>query len=602
MAFRFNWPEFDIDFYNEAKSQLEAALNKGNKPKNIVDYITVKELNMGTQAPELEILEIGELTTDKFRGIFKLTYAGDAYIVLQTKVQANPMHAKHSSLPRHARPNILAADQPLVVPMLLRISDLKLRGIVVLVVSKTKGITLVFKNDPLENILISSTFDSVTSVRNFLQREIEKQLRNLFQEDLPVMIHNLSLRHIQSEQEKAKKQQQEEKLKAQQLRKLERRKKNRSSTITTTTTNNHDGITSPPLSVFSDPGLRQHMGLASFYRQQQLLSSSVASQSRSGSTVMPNSSISVAAANNHHHHSQHYDSASMPDLSHKLSQQQQSPQPITPSVHLSDLSFPFIEDPSSFLDSARFATLYRPGSGMYNSFSDLYNATEQPTAASIKSIHHSGNSGNATSDYFSQQQQQSPTNLSTLELLYHQQLASSVPPSHPDAVSIIPKTIPDIYSDDDAYYYDEDEEDDNVFYDDEGQRRPQPVSSPSTSSAIATSSSVYDMYIDDVDAPWYVTEGLGMPNTEEEDDTLQPLILPSDQSIVLDPFENAGAAKLAQLSKNHHTISPFTYTIDHVTYRSLPHTVKPSIRPKQKKIPKRRIIRLNLSSSTPTSN
>ncbi|CAO3639152.1 unnamed protein product [Cunninghamella echinulata] len=562
---------------------------------------------MGTQAPELEILEIGELTTDKFRGIFKLTYAGDAYIVLQTKVQANPMHAKHSSLPRHARPNILAADQPLVVPMLLRISDLKLRGIVVLVVSKTKGITLVFKNDPLENILISSTFDSVTSVRNFLQREIEKQLRNLFQEDLPVMIHNLSLRHIQSEQEKAKKQQQEEKLKAQQLRKLERRKKNRSSTITTTTTNNNnDGITSPPLSVFSDPGLRQHMGLASFYRQQQLLSSSVASQSRSGSTVMPNSSISVAAANNHHHHSQHYDSASMPDLSHKLSQQQQqqqSPQPITPSVHLSDLSFPFIEDPSSFLDSARFATLYRPGSGMYNSFSDLYNATEQPTATSIKSIHHGGNSGNTTSDYFSQQQQQqSPTNLSTLELLYHQQLASSVPPSHPDAVSIIPKTIPDIYSDDDAYYYDEDDEDDNVFYDDEGQRRPQPISSPSTSSAIATSSSVYDMYIDDVDAPWYVTEGLGMPNTEEEDDTLQPLILPSDQSIVLDPFENAGAAKLAQLSKNHHTISPFTYTIDHVTYRSLPHTVKPSIRPKQKKIPKRRIIRLNLSSSTPTSN
>lgn len=112
------------------------------------------------------------------------------------------MHAKESDLPRHTRPSVLAADQPLIVPMLLKISDLKLRGIVVLVVSKTKGITLVFKNDPLESILVSSTFDSVTSVRNFLQREIEHQLRNLFQEDLPVMIHNLSLRHIQLEQEK----------------------------------------------------------------------------------------------------------------------------------------------------------------------------------------------------------------------------------------------------------------------------------------------------------------------------------------------------------------------------------------------------------------
>lgn len=48
MAFRFNWPEFDSEFYNEARSQLEAALNKGNKPKNIVDHISVTELNMGT--------------------------------------------------------------------------------------------------------------------------------------------------------------------------------------------------------------------------------------------------------------------------------------------------------------------------------------------------------------------------------------------------------------------------------------------------------------------------------------------------------------------------------------------------------------------------
>ncbi|CAO3614868.1 unnamed protein product [Cunninghamella blakesleeana] len=649
MAFKFNWPEFDIDFYNEAKSQLEAALNKGNKPKNIVDYITVKELNMGTQAPELEILEIGELTTDKFRGIFKLTYAGDAYIVLQTKVQVNPMHAKHSSLPRHARPNILAADQPLVLPMLLRISDLKLRGIVVLVVSKTKGITLVFKNDPLENILISSTFDSVTSVRNFLQREIEKQLRNLFQEDLPVMIHNLSLRHIQSEQEKAKKQQQEERLKAQQLRKLERRKKNKK--------NNTSGTSSPPMSVFSDPGLRQHMGLASFYKQQQLLS---ASQSRSGSTIMPNSSISMAGAspiinnnnNSSHHHRHHsqnnFDSLSMPDLSHKLSSHQQqssSPLPITPSVHLSDISFPFIEDPSAFLDSARFATLYKPGSGIYGSFSDLYNATEQPTINSLKSmqngpnnssnnntttnsinnINNNNNNNNSNinnnnnnhidnlSDYFSNlqlhsnhssSQQQTPMSPTTLELLYHHRLASSVPPG--DSVSIVPKTIPDLYSEDGGhYYYDEDEGDVEVDEDDIqlGQHQSQPTTSPSTSSAIATSSSVYDMYLDDVDAPWYVTEGLGIPSTEEnvDDGTLQPLILPSDQSIVLDPFENAGAAKLAQLSKNHHTISPFTYTIDHVTYRSLPHTVKPSIRPKQKKIPKRRIIRLNLSSSSSTT-
>ena len=39
------------------------------------------------QPPELEIRDIGELTADQFRGIFRLTYSGDAYIVLRTKVQ-----------------------------------------------------------------------------------------------------------------------------------------------------------------------------------------------------------------------------------------------------------------------------------------------------------------------------------------------------------------------------------------------------------------------------------------------------------------------------------------------------------------------------------
>jgi distribution and morphology protein 34 len=89
---------------------LDAALNKGNKPPIIADRIEVVELEMGKQVripcpraaaffqihthtrsslqpPELEIRDIGDLTVDQFRGIFRLSYAGDAHIVLRTKVQ-----------------------------------------------------------------------------------------------------------------------------------------------------------------------------------------------------------------------------------------------------------------------------------------------------------------------------------------------------------------------------------------------------------------------------------------------------------------------------------------------------------------------------------
>jgi distribution and morphology protein 34 len=65
---------------------------------------------------------------------------------------------------------------------------------VILVFSKQKGITVVFRNDPLESLKVSSTFDSIPFVRDFLQKEIEAQLRILFMDELPAIIHRLSLR------------------------------------------------------------------------------------------------------------------------------------------------------------------------------------------------------------------------------------------------------------------------------------------------------------------------------------------------------------------------------------------------------------------------
>ena len=102
MSFRFEWPTFSDGFYRDARELLTQALNKGEKPpvrrhcahsvdaeagQVIAGDIEVKTVDLGTIPPELEILEIGDLTTDRFRGIFRLTYAGDAYIELQTSVQ-----------------------------------------------------------------------------------------------------------------------------------------------------------------------------------------------------------------------------------------------------------------------------------------------------------------------------------------------------------------------------------------------------------------------------------------------------------------------------------------------------------------------------------
>ena len=96
---------------------------------------------------------------------------------------------------------MLAAKDPLVVPMLLRLSHFRLNSYVVLVVSKQKGITLVFKTDPLQHVDINSTFDSIAVIQNFIQREIEGQLRQMFREDLPSIIHRLSQQWVKAKVE-----------------------------------------------------------------------------------------------------------------------------------------------------------------------------------------------------------------------------------------------------------------------------------------------------------------------------------------------------------------------------------------------------------------
>ncbi|CCU82096.1 unnamed protein product [Blumeria hordei] len=195
MAFNFNWSPLtaDANFYQRAQEMLTTALNKSPKPPIIVDDIIVNELNLGSVPPDLEILEIGDLAEDRFRGIFKMCYSGDAFLTLKTRVQANPLNTYLFSKPLFTSPQPLAAASGLTIPLQITLSEIKLSAFIILVFSRLKGLTLVFRNDPLESLKVSSTFDSIPFVRDYLQKEIEMQLRTLMMDELPAIIHRLSL-------------------------------------------------------------------------------------------------------------------------------------------------------------------------------------------------------------------------------------------------------------------------------------------------------------------------------------------------------------------------------------------------------------------------
>jgi distribution and morphology protein 34 len=94
---------------------------------------------------------------------------------------------------------LAAAAAPLTIPVQLTLSEFKLSGFVILVFSKEKGVTLVFRNDPLESMRVQSSFDSIPFIKNYLQKEIERQVRGLFQEELPLAVYKLSLRLLEVE-------------------------------------------------------------------------------------------------------------------------------------------------------------------------------------------------------------------------------------------------------------------------------------------------------------------------------------------------------------------------------------------------------------------
>jgi distribution and morphology protein 34 len=87
----------------------------------------------------------------------------------------------------------LAAASSLTIPLQITLSEIKLSAFIILVFSKQKGLTIVFRNDPLESLKVSSTFDSIQFVRDYLQRTIEGKLRDLMMDELPAIIHRLSL-------------------------------------------------------------------------------------------------------------------------------------------------------------------------------------------------------------------------------------------------------------------------------------------------------------------------------------------------------------------------------------------------------------------------
>ncbi|KAG7849029.1 hypothetical protein KL941_001847 [Ogataea angusta] len=214
MSFQINWEAIEKQsFSSYTRELLNEALNSGKRPNILSSDIKIVDLNFGHISPEFEILEIGDLAPDRFRGIFKFKYDGDASVTVNTKVSASPLKIYNNNiyddlveknktyardckqLAEFVSPRFNGSDCNFDIPLNLTLGKFKLSSIIIIVFNKTKGLTLVFKNDPLESIEVSSTFDRIKPIAKFLQKTIETQISELFKEFLPSYLYKFSLKY-----------------------------------------------------------------------------------------------------------------------------------------------------------------------------------------------------------------------------------------------------------------------------------------------------------------------------------------------------------------------------------------------------------------------
>lgn len=147
---------------------------------------------MGSLPPRLHMLEISKLESSEFKAVFSMVYDGDASISLSTKVEANTLISLYDTAPKFTLPHLASSMSSLKMPLRFTITNFKLSGIITLVVSQKKGVVLVFQDDPLQSIKISSSLDSIPNAANRIKAEIEQELRLVFRTSIPELLYQLT--------------------------------------------------------------------------------------------------------------------------------------------------------------------------------------------------------------------------------------------------------------------------------------------------------------------------------------------------------------------------------------------------------------------------
>lgn len=196
MSFLFNWAGLhSVDFKTQANRVLDS-LRLPQFPQRV----SMTELLWGDTAPKFEILDIIELSEEKFKALFKFEYQGELSVTLRSNIEINSIRL--IDFDPFTRPHFGSAATSTVLPVDFRIAKLSV-DFLFTVVTKRANVTVVFNDEPQVDLEISTTIDELLDddLMAMLKNDALAMVTEYLKQDLPEIIAKKRETHRQTQGE-----------------------------------------------------------------------------------------------------------------------------------------------------------------------------------------------------------------------------------------------------------------------------------------------------------------------------------------------------------------------------------------------------------------
>ncbi|KAH3684378.1 hypothetical protein WICPIJ_004654 [Wickerhamomyces pijperi] len=204
MSFFFNWLDLE---YTDLKlklsnllSQIPASPKSSSTPLDglpLPQRIKLQSLNFGTQSPNFELLEVPELSTSKFKGLFKFNYQGQLTMTITAEIEINALNL--IPFDRFTKPHFILSGKSTIIPVDFEIKDLKIDALITVVyindpITGQDELIVVFNEDPEIQLNLKTSIDELIDEDVFesIKADALQFAKEVIKGDLPKFLRDAS--------------------------------------------------------------------------------------------------------------------------------------------------------------------------------------------------------------------------------------------------------------------------------------------------------------------------------------------------------------------------------------------------------------------------